>query len=144
MAFFMDSCFGKAKEIAMKCYENDGKYATNLVHFDAANAYAELNMADSARFYLNLVDLNSCSQFDRMLYAYAQSRVFKAEDNEAGAIKQESLGNKISEDIAKSSSRDKIFKAEDDQNIRNNDTKVGIMSRQKSAIFLCRLLLDYC
>ena len=132
MAFFMDSSYVDAKNFVIECV-NNGKI-DNSICINAANAYAALIMPDSARFYLNKIDRSSITAHDSMMCAFALGRIYAAEGNTFEALKEESLGNKISEEIAKSSSRDKISKAEDDQNIQNIDAKAGIMSRQKVII----------
>ena len=132
MAYFLDSLYVEAKNAAMECVNNI--VPNNAVLFNAANAYAVLGMPDSARFFLKQVEKNDIEPYDSMMYVFALSRIYAAEGNKTESLKQESLGNRISEDIAKSSNRDKIFKAEDDQNIQNIDAKAGIMSRQKVII----------
>ncbi|MBR5118395.1 MAG: hypothetical protein IK100_07100 [Muribaculaceae bacterium] len=132
LALFMDSCFVEAKAAVMECINNCA--INNAMCFNAANAYSLLSMPDSARYYINKIDRFNMTAHDSMMCAFALGRIYAAEGNTVEALKQESLGNKISEDIAISSSRDKIFKAEDDQNIQNIDAKAGIMSRQKVII----------
>ncbi len=131
MAYFLDSLYVEAKNAAMECINNITP--NNAILFNAANAFAALGMPDSARFFLNKVD-KKFEPYDSMMCAFALGRIYAAEGNKIESLKQESLGNRISEDIAKSSNRDKIFKAEDDQNIQNIDAKAGIMSRQKVII----------
>lgn len=132
LAFFMDSSYADAKTSVIECV-NDG-IIDNSICINATNAYAALIMPDSARYYYNKIDKSTMSAHDSMMCAFALARIYAAEGNKVEALKQESLGNKISEDIAKSSSRDKIFRAEDDQSIQNIDAKAGIMSRQKVII----------
>lgn len=139
LAFFMDSSYVDAKRSVVECI-NNGRI-DNAICVNAVNAYAALIMPDSARFYLNKIDRSNMTAHDSMMYAFALGRIYAAEGNTVEALKQESLGNKISEDIAKSSSRDKIFKAEDDQNIQNIDVKEGIMSRQKVIIIWTTVLV---
>ena len=138
LAFFMDSSFVEAKETVIECIEN-GRI-NNAICINAANAYAALIMPDSARFYLNQIDKSNLSAYDSLIYTLALSKIYAAEGNKVESLKLESLGNRISDEIASSSSRDMIFKAEDDQNIKNLDVKTGIMSRQKVIILLVSFL----
>ena len=131
MAYFLDSLYVEAKDAAKECVNNT--VPTNGMLFNAVNSYAVLGLSDSARYYFNMIDKNDISSYDSMMCAFALSRIYAAENNKVESLKQESLGNKISEEIAKSSSRNNIFKAEEDQNIKNLDAKTRIMSRQKVA-----------
>lgn len=141
LAFLMDSCFDDAKVTALKCYEGDGRYATNLAHFDAANAYAELNLADSARYYLNRVNIDDCNQFDSMMYARTLSRVFKAEGNVKGALEQENLSNEITQKIIEASERNQLFETENQEDIRIMRDKNTIISNVQWKAMLVSIVL---
>lgn len=142
LAYLLDSCFEEAKVTALKCYEMDGRYATNLVHFDAANAYAELNIADSARYYLNRVNIDNCNQYDSMMYARTLSRVFKAEGDVDGALEQENLCNDITQRIIEASKRNDIYETESSEDVRIIREKNVILSNVKwKALFVSLISL---
>ena len=144
LAFLLDSCFEEAKATALKCYEMDGKYATNLVHCDAANAYAELNMADSARYYINKVKIDNCSQYDSMMYAYTLSRVFKAEGNINDALKQKNLSDEITQKILEESKRNIIHeteKLEDSRILRDKNSTLSSVEWKATLVSLLALFL---
>ena len=144
LAFLLDSCFEEAKATALKCYEMDGKYATNLVHCDAANAYAELNMADSARYYINKVKIDNCSQHDSMMYAYTLSRVFKAEGNINDALKQKNLSDEITQKILEESERNIIHeteKLEDSRILRDKNSTLSSVEWKATLVSLLALFL---
>lgn len=132
MAYFMDSSYVDAKTAVIECV-NNGR-VDNSICINAANAYAAIMLPDSARYYFNKIDNANMSAHDSMMCAFALGRIYAAEGNKVESLKQESLGVKRSEDIAKSSSRNRIFKAEDDQSIKNLDAKAVILSRQKIKI----------
>ncbi len=144
LAFLLDSCFEEAKATALKCYEMDGKYATNLVHCDASNAYAELNMADSARYYINKVKIDNCSQHDSMMYAYTLSRVFKAEGNINDALKQKNLSDEITQKILEESKRNIIHeteKLEDSRILRDKNSTLSSVEWKATLVSLLALFL---
>ena len=144
LAFLLDSCFEEAKATALKCYEMDGKYATNLVHCDAANAYAELNMADSAKYYINKVKIDNCSQHDSMMYAYTLSRVFKAEGNINDALKQQNLSDEITQKILEESERNIIHeteKLEDSRILRDKNSTLSSVEWKATLVSLLALFL---
>ncbi len=144
LAFLLDSCFEEAKATALKCYEMDGKYATNLVHCDVANAYAELNMADSARYYINKVKIDNCSQYDSMMYAYTLSRVFKAEGNINDALKQQNLSDEMTQKILEESKRNIIHeteKLEDSRILRDKNSTLSSVEWKATLVSLLALFL---
>ena len=132
LAFFLDSSFVSAKKAVVECINNGN--VNNAVCFNAASAYSALLMPDSARYYISKTEKSKMSAHDSMMYYFTLGRIHAAEGNSEVAFKLESQGNKISEAIAKSSCRDSIFKAEDEQMIYNIDLKENIMYRQKRII----------
>ena len=132
LTFFMDSSFVEAKTAVMECINNCE--INNAMCFNAANAYSSLFMPDSAWYYFNRIDKDNMSAHDSMMYAFALSRIYDAENKKDESIKQERIGNRISDDIAASSIRDSIFMAEDTQNNKNIDAKAGVMYKQKLII----------
>ena len=55
------SRLGDAKVLALDCLNNYSKYKNQDLILDLAYIYAEENNADSAMFYINLVDMQQCS-----------------------------------------------------------------------------------
>ncbi len=116
MAFFMDSSFVKAKETAVECINKSE--ITNAMLFNAANAYAALNMPDSASFFLSKVNRINISDYDRMMIAFSQAYISKARGNINEALKQENYATAISDTIKAKSKRNDIFETEEIMNTK--------------------------
>ena len=110
MAFFLDSLYVKAKDAAMECINNI--HPSNAMLFNAANAYATLNMPDSARYYINMVPSADLSDYDRMMITYSRAYIARAEGNENEALRQENYATAISDMIKAKSKRNTILEAE--------------------------------
>ena len=140
MALFIDSCFNEAKNVVMKCYESEGKYATNAVHFNAANAYAMLHRPDSARLLLNMIDTTEISDYDKMMLSYAECRILDAEGSHTKALIKEKEGNSINEKISNESKRNSIFEIENLEDARFKQEKVNYISNMKWKIMFWTIL----
>lgn len=112
MAYYFDSLYIEAKDAAIDCINNVDE-TTNAMLFNAANAYSELNMPDSALFYLKQTSIDNTNQYDRMMYAFALSKIYKAQNQESDYLKYDKLGNSISDSITLQSGRNQIFAVED-------------------------------
>ncbi len=136
LALFVDSCYKEAKETALKCYD-DEKYVNNSMHFNAANAFAMLNKPDSARFFLNKVDTTINNDYDRMMYAFALSRIYRAEGNEILFLKQSKIGNEISNRIERESSSNQIFETEGNVDFSlKNKNKSSLSALRKTVLIV--------
>ena len=125
MAYFLDSLYIEAKNTAMECVKNTTP--TNAMLFNVANAYAALDIPDSARFYLNKVNYTDISDYDRMMVAFTKGHIEKTEGNETEALWQENYGTAISDTIKAKSKRNDILATE-------NMIEAQLMSGNKSSI----------
>ena len=142
MAYFLDSLYVEAKDAAMECINNI--VPTNAMLFNVVNAYAMLGMPDSASFYLNKVETDSISDYDRMMVAFSKSYIFKALGNEKDALFFQNLGTALSETIEVKSSRNSIFEFEtnfDNERIASKDKKVT--SLRQTIYYLIALFLVF-
>jgi DNA-binding CsgD family transcriptional regulator len=124
MAYYLDSLYVEAKDAAVECI-NNYKPNNNML-FNAANAYAALNMPDSARFFLDKVGSTNLSDYDRMMVMFAKGYISKAEGDEIQALRFERLANAISDSIKANSKRNEILETEELMNsVFNNGNKAN-------------------
>lgn len=139
MAFFMDSIYDKAKESALECIYNT--LPTNAMLFNAANAYAELNMPDSALYYLGKTAINPDNLYDKMMHIFALARIFKAQKKEADYLKYDKLGNSIADSIALMSSRNQLFAIEGNMDSSFKNSKLDKISFMEISLFVISLII---
>lgn len=111
MAYYLDSLYVEAKDAAVECVNS--YQPNNNMFFNAANAYAALNMPDSARFFLDKVGSTNLSDYDRMMILFAKGYISKAEGDEIQALRFERLANAISDTIKANSKRNEILETEE-------------------------------
>ena len=129
MALFMDSVYSEAKLAVAECLNNS--LPTNSMLFNAANAYAALGMTDSARFFINKVNVDTNNDYDSMMYNFSMAHILKAERNQSLAMKHEIIGNQIASLIEHKSQSNSIFETENDISTHLISNKHDIISSQR-------------
>lgn len=129
MALFMDSVYSEAKLAVAECLNNS--LPTNSMLFNAANAYAALGMTDSARFFINKVNVDTNNDYDSMMYNFSMAHILKAERNQNLAMKHEIIGNQIASLIEHKSQSNSIFETENDISTHLISNKHDIISSQR-------------
>ena len=111
-AYWADSLYQKQKDISLYIFRNGRKFVTRHCLYDLSIAYSELNMPDSAEYYLNFLPKNCEDKADSVMRLMALTKIAVSKSNYKDAFTYKSIYSAISDSITKSQLGARIAKVE--------------------------------
>ena len=126
---FKGDSLNRAKQLALYCLNNYRAYVTPELILDLAEIYAKSGMADSARYYIDLVNeivaANNSEQIQTRRYLIL-SEIARAEGDLSSFRRYDMLSHQISDSILNSKQR---FQIQQIENSFNSQKRTGFASQ---------------
>ena len=130
--YYQKETLEEAKQIALHCLNSYQSYVNNDLLLDLADIYIRCGMPDSARFFLNFIDLQSTSSHISQIKTRKHliiSRVARFEGDTALSNHHDMLAHQVSDSVGNSNNKYLIQKIEHEFNRRQySDTLSSITS----------------
>ena len=111
-----DSTRERAKLIALDCIDEYRPYIQQDLLIDLAFIYTGESRLDSARYYLDMLDVTQCADQVKMRYYWVLSDIFKSQGDTVKSNYFSGLKSQISDSIDKNRVKNRIQRIEDDSN----------------------------
>ena len=132
-AYLVDSLPLKAKDVAVTIIKNGGKDITDSdVYFDAANAYVQLNMLDSASYYYENRPRNDHSPNRTVIELIFKTSFYLAQGKYAEAYEANRRCTVLADSIADSNNKMQLFELE-----KRYDKELVELERSRTLWIVC-------
>ena len=99
LLYLVDSSYIDAKNCMLQALSLSSSSVENSHYFILSEAYANLGFADSAEYYLNKADLNSCNSYDSVMFYRTRKEIALARGDFANATQYEKIYLNLSDSL---------------------------------------------
>ena len=142
LSYYMDGDYSKAKNTALYCIKNGGKYINDHCYYNLARAYCALGDVDSAKFYLSKAQRNPDDKQMLVIRYLTLKEIAESSGDNLVIKKYETLYNNLCDSLSYNPIKYSLFENEKnfDDNIVSRDNK-KISSLHKVIYNLIAILL---
>ena len=129
LSYYMDGDYSKAKNTALYCIKNGGKYINDHCYYNLARAYCALGDVDSAKFYLSKTQRNPNDKQMLVIRYLTLKEIAESSGDNLVIKKYETLYNNLSDSLSYNPIKYSLF-----ENERNIDEEITARDNNKISL----------
>ena len=129
LSYYMDGDYNKAKNTALYCIKNGGKYIDDHCYYNLARAYCALGDVDSAKFYLSKTQRNPNDKQMLVIRYLTLKEIAESSGDNLVIKKYETLYNNLYDSLSYNPIKYSLF-----ENERNIDEEITARDNNKISL----------